>query len=508
MTVAPLPSSPAALPAFLRGVERRAAVLAELQCGDATAGDAAVAAAMRAFRAGAERLPLGQWPLRFWTLLLATPQLRRAAATASWGGEWSELAGLGPGARAALLLRLAAGLDAQTAAAALAVAPARYQQALARYEGGNAEALRRLEDALQQRLRRLPGPRLMQLAQLRERALLGMPWPVPRQADERPAPSRWLRPLRLGVVVCATALVATYLWPALLSSGFGARLRGDGSAPTRSEALPPAEAPAARFGTDFAAIAHRDFVLLADPDGLRRAQTLPLLAWYAAELATAAATAAPLLLVDAVDDGAPLQLASTSLRASLPTASVPAALDTQLQRLPAALRAQVQPQAATWSGWDDARRDLWRERQARWDALPVAERGAQREAYLAWRALPAADRAEVQAAAMALALLPGAEQQVVQQRFAALDRSSQRGWLLGPALGSDYPKLQPLLAQLPEDQHAPLLATLRAMSPGERADLAVLAQRVPPQERAALRRALLSTSAANRSAWLRLRLEQ
>lgn len=505
---APPPPAPAALPAFLRGVERRAAVLAELQCGDAVAGDAAVAAAMRAFRAGAGRLPLAQWPLRFWTLLLAAPQLRRAMPVANRGAEWHGLDALGRGTRAALLLRLAAGLDAQTAAAALAVAPARYQQALADavspYGDDAPEVMQRLEEALQQRLRQLPGSRLVQLAQLRERALLGTPEPAPCRATEPPArSSRWVRPLWLGVAVCAVALVATFLWPVLLSSGFGARLRGGANAPTRTEALPPAEAPAARFDADFAAIAHRDFVLLADPEGVRQAQALPLLAWYAAELATAAATAAPLQLIDAVSGGAPLQLASTP-----PGAPVSAALDAQLQRLPASLRAQVRPQAAAWSAWDDARRGAWLERQAHWDALPIAERGAAREAYAAWRGLSAADRAEVQAAGMALALLPAAEQQVVQQRFAALDRSSQRGWLLGPALGGDYPKLQPLLAQLPEDQHAPLLAALRAMSAGERADLAVLAQRVPPQERTALRRALLSTSAGNRSAWLRLRLEQ
>lgn len=510
MTAPPLPSlTPAALPAFLRGVERRAAVLAELQCGDATAGDAAVAAAMRAFRAGAERLPLAQWPLRFWTLLLAAPQLRRTAPAASWGAEWRELAVLGNGARAALLLRLAAGLEVENAAAALAVTPARYQQALARAVSrpddgaADTDALRPLEDALQQRLRQLPAPRLMQLAQLRERALLGVPALAPGRTARQPArSSRWLLPLRFGVAACAAALVATFLWPALLSSEFGARLRG-GSAPTRSEPLPPAEAPAARFDADFAAIAHRDFVLLADPEGLRRAQTLPLLAWYAAELATAATTTAPLLLADAGDAGTPLHLPSASASSRLA-----AALDAQLQQLPAPVRAQVRPQAVAWSDWDDARRGAWRERQADWDALPAVERGNRREAYAAWRALPAADRAEVQAAGMALALLPAAEQQVVQQRFAALDRSSQRGWLLGPVLGGDYPKLQPLLAQLPEDQHAPLLATLRAMSAGERADLAVLAQRVPPQERTALRRALLSTSAENRSAWLRVRLEQ
>ena len=48
----------------------------------------------------------------------------------------------------------------------------------------------------------------------------------------------------------------------------------------------------------------------------------------------------------------------------------------------------------------------------------------------------------------------------------------------------------------------------REHAPRLRADLDVLAQRVPPQERDALVRDLLSTSDVNRAAWLRARLEQ
>ncbi|MET0580418.1 MAG: hypothetical protein ABWZ08_00420, partial [Pseudoxanthomonas sp.] len=62
-------SVPAALSAFLRGVERRGALFAELQCGDREAGDTALAAAMRAFRNHAGTLPMADWPRRFWTLL-------------------------------------------------------------------------------------------------------------------------------------------------------------------------------------------------------------------------------------------------------------------------------------------------------------------------------------------------------------------------------------------------------------------------------------------------------
>ena len=521
--------APAALPAFLRGVERRAAVFAELQCGDAVTGDAAVLAAMRAFRGGADRLPLAQWPARFWTLLLSTPSLRRTVAASAQEPGWPDLATLGNGARAALLLRLVAGLDAETAAAVLAVAPARYQQALEhalpRDRGGCADAgaLQALEEALQHRIRRLPAQRLMQLAQLRERALLGTS-PAPRVVVPPLRRSRVLLPLWLGVGACALAFAATFwptLGPAMLASdvlppGLAARVRGDGMPRIRITPLPRAEPPAARFDADFARAAHRDFALLADPDGLRQAQTLPLMAWYAAELAAARLADAPPALP--VGEAAAPLAEPPALAGSMPAmpaiparpagAYVLAPLAAQLQQLPAGLRAPLRAQFASWSGWTDAQRASWIERQHAWDRLSAAERGRQREHYAAWRALPATARGDVATTALAFALLPQQEQQELQARFAALDRSHQRGWLLGPALGADYPKLQPLLAQLPDGEHAPLLAALLAMDAGERADLGVLAHRVPPQERDALRRALLSTSADNRGAWLRTRLEQ
>ena len=523
--------APAALPAFLRGVERRAAVFAELQCGDPATGDAAVLAAMRAFRGGAGQVPLAQWPARFWTLLLSAPSLRRTVAASVWEPAWRGLATLGNGARAALLLRLVAGLDAETAATVLAVAPARYQQALEqalpRDRDGQADAvaLQALEEALQHRIRRLPAQRLMQLAQLRERALLGAS-AAPRGIEAPLRRPRRLLPLWLGVAACAIAFAATF-WPTLgpgmwssdlLPPGVAGRVRGDGTPRIRSTRLPPADPPAARFDADFAKAAHRDFALLADPDGLRQAQALPLMAWYAAELAAARRADTPATPVPVLDAAGPAPFAAApagvgptrapAIRAPAPGAFVLAPLEAQLQQLPAALRAPLRAQLAAWSGWNEAERAGWIERQQAWNRLPAAERGRQREHYAAWHALPGTARADVAAAALAFALLPDQEQQELRARFAALDRSNQHGWLLGPALGADYPKLQPLLAQLPEAEHAPLLAALQAMDAGERADLAVLAHRVPPQERDALRRALLSTAADHRGAWLRLRLEQ
>ena len=87
-------------------------MLAELQCGDAAIGDAALAAAMRRFRVDAAALAMADWPGRFWGLLLAEPALRRHGTLTVELEVTDRLARLGSGPRAALLLRLAAGLEA------------------------------------------------------------------------------------------------------------------------------------------------------------------------------------------------------------------------------------------------------------------------------------------------------------------------------------------------------------------------------------------------------------
>jgi hypothetical protein len=63
--------APAALAAFLQGVERRAWLLAWAQCGSVE-GERALAGALRAFRTQASDWPMADWPLRFWKLLSAT----------------------------------------------------------------------------------------------------------------------------------------------------------------------------------------------------------------------------------------------------------------------------------------------------------------------------------------------------------------------------------------------------------------------------------------------------
>ncbi|HEY5971367.1 MAG TPA: DUF3106 domain-containing protein [Pseudoxanthomonas sp.] len=153
-------------------------------------------------------------------------------------------------------------------------------------------------------------------------------------------------------------------------------------------------------------------------------------------------------------------------------------------------------------------RILFEQRLAAWDALPRAHREDRRARYRAWRELDEGERASLRAIAAQIAAFPPERQQALQTQFAALDDSQRKGWRLGPALGADYEKLHPLLAYVPADQRLPLLAAMRTMDAQQRADLAVLAQRTPPQERQALRMELLALPSAQRAAWLRQKLDQ
>lgn len=516
--MSPAAPTPPAVASFLRGIERRAALLAELQCGDPTAGDAALGATMRAFRQAAPRQAMAQWPRAFWTLLLATPQLRRNPPAGVAAPAWRPLAMLGNGPRAALLLRLLAGLEAGEAAAVLGVSPVACREAVSRALQRTANGRTQAdtwadwEGTFQDGLKSLPAARLAQLARLRELALAAVPAdrgrsaPAPRLVA---APGRWSARgfAWAGVALCAAGLLASFLRPDWFADD------NPREATVHTEALGDPELPASRFDADLRAWSHGDFDLLADPDGLREAQRLPLLAWYAAQLSVQATT--PAVTVDAALPAPAASPASGSPAGpalSLPTfvgqGPLPAAVEAGISRLPAAAQPGMRAQARRWAEWTPDQRRAYRLRQARWDAQPPAARGEQRERYLAWRALEPAAHSQIADAARALAALPAEQQEGLRTRFIAQDGSAQRGWLLGPVLGASYPKLQPLIAQLPLEHHAALLGVLRRLSPGESADLARLAQRTPPQERATLLRALLSTAESNRAAWLQARATQ
>ncbi len=291
--------APAAINAFLRGVERRGAVFAELQSGEALAGDAALAAAMRAFHAGAAQAPFGEWPQRFWSLLLATPMLRRASALPPRADALAPLGQVGHGPRAALLLRLAAGLGEAEAAAALGISPGTYrlalQRALPHHADGtpHAEAWRALAAAVQDTIKSLPPQRLAHLAKLREAALAPAPAkraiaPTAVRATD-PTHRRWLPTmLWVGVAACVAALAISFLWPQ------PRRETTDLTPDIRTVSLPQAEAPAARFDADMALLSDRDFDLLLDPRDEAVYRDLDFYAWYAVrEAAQETRNAAP-----------------------------------------------------------------------------------------------------------------------------------------------------------------------------------------------------------------------
>jgi len=103
-------SPSAAVGAFLRGVERRGLVFAWLLSGSRSDGREALDWTLERFRREAGRVAFGDWARHFWALLLAAPTLRRPPRDPRWAEEFAWLSGLGHGPRAALLLRLVAGL--------------------------------------------------------------------------------------------------------------------------------------------------------------------------------------------------------------------------------------------------------------------------------------------------------------------------------------------------------------------------------------------------------------
>lgn len=143
-----------------------------------------------------------------------------------------------------------------------------------------------------------------------------------------------------------------------------------------------------------------------------------------------------------------------------------------------------------------------------WQQLTPAERADVRARYAALSNLSEEERTHLAHTAARFDALPAAEQQRLTATFEAQDRLVRRGWRLGIELGADYPRLHPLLAFVPEAQHAVLIHALRAMSVQERASLALLVQRTPPHERDALRDTLLKTPQALRAQWLASRLQE
>ncbi len=188
--------------------------------------------------------------------------------------------------------------------------------------------------------------------------------------------------------------------------------------------------------------------------------------------------------------------------ASSPDEALPAGMQALLEALPPTQRAILKTRVARWQAWSPEERAGFAERAARWDALPPLERGRRREAWQAWRALPPMQREQVGGMSREFAARPVAEREALRARYRALDASVQHGWRLGPVLGADYWRLHGLLAQVPAEQREDLLRVLGEMTSAQRAQLSVLTQRTPPQERDGLRRDLVATPPGQRQQWL------
>lgn len=433
------PTPPPAVAAFLRGLERRAGLLARVQSGEEEAALRALRVTARVFAADAGQWPLAQWPGQYWRLLLSAPAMARAGS-ADGATTLPGIARLPAASRAAVLLHLVAGLEDGDAAVALGIDIASYQQ--------------RIRDALPRDALNQPDLDVWRAWQAAvKRALDNMPLAAtsttsatPQDAAPASPPSRrrmrWLWPI---AIICALALLAG----AFLHPRGRTLLERWQSPPIRSEPLPAAEAPKARFDADDPAL-DPDAALLAAPRELQLATRLGLLAWLSATADAELATATP-----------PISTAVT------PAPDLP-----------------------------------------QWSRLSLPQRAVLRQAWAQWQALPEAERAQLRATATRFDALPAEQQQALRTRHAQLPFDARQGWLLGPTLGPHWPPVAALFAQVEGDERAALLKLLRDCSSEETAALARLAQTTPPQERATLRRDLLAQAPAQRLAWLQARLQR
>ena len=442
----PTPPQSTAIVAFLRGVERRARLLAWVQAGHPDAAQRALAVTQQVFATEAEQWPIAQWPLQYWRLLLSVPAMGQAADAVP-GTPLPAIAQLPPAIRAAVLLHLVVCLDEADAATALGCDVASYQQrirdALPRDAHGQPDIAvwRQWRDGVQLALdapdagaAAPDAPTQTPLTQPPV-AAAGTPVTATSTTPPIPAPHRHLlRWLWLGVALGLLALVATFfLHPR------GRVLWSEWHNRVRVEALPAAATPKARFDPNDTAN-DPDRALFAAPQELVLATNLPLLAWLDAQ-------------------AEPLPEA---------TASIP---------LSQWNRANLQQTA--WL------RGVWSE----------------------WQALTESERASLRTTATRFYALPAPEQQTLRQRYAAQSFDAHRGWHLGPQLGRSWPRIAPLFAFIDPNQQQPLLQLLRQATPDDLDTLARLAQITPPEHRAQLRQNLLALPPSQRSAWLQAQLQ-
>lgn len=480
---APEPPRRTALVAFLRGIEVRAWVFAAHQCGDEARAEQALARGLHDFLAQAPDRPLPTWPILFWASLLRQPALMVSA------GPGPALAELPPGPRAALLLRLVAGLDVEHAAQALGVVQPAYEAALHRalaHPGLDEAGLQALREQLLAQVQDAPAAQRQLLATWRDEAVLALdaPHDAPDEPDALPAsrhtPPRWM------LLSGAAGLALVVLFAAL-------HFRNLERPPVIDAVAPP---PAI---SDTIAVTHPDYLQVAAGADATLASDLAFLSWFAA-------AALPPALPTPASDPAPPPTNFEALPADVQGALVSAR--EAWAELDQSTRATLIRQAQDWLARPPAQREQLRAGLRAWDALAAPERARRRTPFLAWQRLDDGDRRQLRLAASRLAGLPTAEQTALRAQFAASPPDTQALWWLGPALGQELAPFSTLFTFMPEADRPALLLVLRELDAAARADLATLAPRLSEARRQALRRDLLAAPPERRAALIRERLAQ
>jgi DNA-directed RNA polymerase specialized sigma24 family protein len=264
----------AAISAFLHGIERRAWVFARAQCGDETLAGQAVTAAVSEFRRSCAEKPLASWPRDFWTVLLAQPVLLRGSSLL--------LPELSVGPRAALLLRLVAGLDMLHAAQVLGVSEAAYRAALThaleqmQAAGNDPANLEALRERLQQEIRQapalsLPVPPADIASDQRSDGDAALPMLPTVAIEQEQIGSHWRLALKILLGLLLLALLASFFWTPWHAL-----------APGESELLPPEAIESLAPADASVTVTHPDFALLAAPADEALARDLAFYSWFAA----------------------------------------------------------------------------------------------------------------------------------------------------------------------------------------------------------------------------------
>lgn len=484
---------PPTLAAFLRGIEPRADVLLRAFAGPELDSAVLLARIRGDFVALSARLPLAEWPLRYWGLLLAAPELQSPAR----GLPRHPLYDLTPTRRLALLLRLVVGLEPAGAARLLGLSEAAFRALWRDAEdklaevGVGPEVLLRWQESFQQQVRATASARPDAAPPQAPpgRARPAGPTDPVRAAASGPArrswpPQRVALGLLLGVLLLA--LAATFLWP----PGRGSAPAADGTPQPLAAPMPPPR----EVGLEERLLVDPDLEMLLAPEDAPWRLGVGLLSWWSAQRGDALPALGPAAPAPVAVDWAALPAA---LRARL------AGIEAAWPALTAAEQAALRARAEAWQALTPERRAALRAAYAEWLARPALKRSALRAAHAEWRALEAGEQQALVALAADWRALPEADRQALAAAFAALPAAKREDWGLGPRLGRQLPGLRPLLAFVPADQQVALIEALEGLDDAQRAALAERLARMGTAQRAALRAEVLAAEPAARDALLR-----